>query len=61
LDLIKVVDYIVDLGPEGGENGGKIMAKGTPEEVADNEKSHTGTYLRKTLIKTKRAMKKISK
>ncbi len=59
LDLIKVVDYIVDLGPEGGENGGKIMAKGTPEEVADNEKSHTGTYLRKTLIKTKRAMKKM--
>jgi excinuclease ABC subunit A len=61
LDLIKVVDYIVDLGPEGGENGGKIMAKGTPEEVADVEKSYTGQYLRKTLIKTKRAMKKILK
>ena len=61
LDLIKVVDYIVDLGPEGGQNGGKIIAKGTPEEVADNEKSFTGQYLRKTLIKTKRAMKKIKK
>ncbi|MEZ4103519.1 MAG: excinuclease ABC subunit UvrA [Candidatus Paceibacterota bacterium] len=59
LDLIKVVDYIVDLGPEGGEKGGKIMAKGTPEEVAENKNSHTGIYLKKTLIKTKRAMKKI--
>ena len=59
LDLIKVVDYIIDLGPEGGLNGGKIMAKGTPEEVADVEKSYTGQYLRKTLIKTKRAMKKM--
>jgi excinuclease ABC subunit A len=58
LDLIKVVDYIVDLGPEGGEKGGKLMAKGTPEEVADNEKSHTGKYLRKTLLKTKRVMRK---
>jgi len=56
LDLIKVVDYIVDLGPEGGEKGGKIMAKGTPEEVAENKNSHTGTYLKKTLAKTKRAM-----
>ncbi|MDQ5901362.1 MAG: excinuclease subunit [Patescibacteria group bacterium] len=61
LDLIKVVDYIVDLGPEGGQNGGRVIAKGTPEEVADNEKSFTGQYLRKTLLKTKRAMKKIKK
>lgn len=61
LDLIKVVDYIVDLGPEGGEKGGKIMAKGTPEEVAENKNSHTGEYLKKTLAKTKRAMKKIGK
>jgi len=58
LDLIKTADYIVDLGPEGGEKGGKLMAKGTPEQVADNEKSYTGQYLRKTLIKTKRAMRK---
>lgn len=57
LDLIKVADYIIDLGPEGGENGGKLMAKGTPEEVANNEKSHTGKYLKKVLVKTKRAMK----
>ena len=59
LDLIKVVDYIVDLGPEGGEKGGKIMAKGTPEEVAENKNSYTGEYLKKTLAKTKRAMKKM--
>ena len=57
LDLIKVCDYIIDLGPEGGENGGELIAKGTPEEVANNEKSHTGKYLKKVLVKTKRAMK----
>lgn len=57
LDLIKVCDYIIDLGPEGGENGGKLVAKGTPEEVANNDKSHTGKYLRKVLLKTKKAQK----
>lgn len=57
LDLIKVCDYIIDLGPEGGENGGKLVAKGTPEEVANNEKSHTGKYLKKVLAKTRKAMK----
>ncbi len=49
LDLIKCSDYIIDIGPEGGASGGQIVAKGTPEEVANNQKSHTGTYLRKIL------------
>ncbi len=49
LDVIKVADYIVDLGPEGGDNGGQIVAKGTPEEVAKNENSLTGKFLKKIL------------
>ncbi len=49
LDLIKCADYVMDIGPEGGEGGGQLIAKGTPEEVADNEKSHTGRYLKKLL------------
>lgn len=49
MDLIKSADYIIDIGPEGGEGGGKIIAKGTPEDVARNEKSHTGLYLKKAL------------
>ncbi|HVY35720.1 MAG TPA: excinuclease ABC subunit UvrA [Candidatus Paceibacterota bacterium] len=49
LDLIKNADHIIDFGPEGGEHGGKIIAKGTPEEVANNPKSHTGKYLKKVL------------
>lgn len=49
LDLIKCADYIIDIGPEGGEKGGVLVAKGTPEEVAENSKSFTGSYLRKML------------
>lgn len=49
MDLIKCADYIIDMGPEGGVGGGKLVAKGTPEEVAENEKSHTGTYLKQVL------------
>ena len=49
LDLIKSADYILDIGPEGGEKGGQLIAKGTPEEVAENEKSYTGKYLKKIL------------
>lgn len=45
LDVIKTADYVVDMGPEGGEGGGKIVAEGTPEEVAKNKNSHTGAYL----------------
>lgn len=49
LDLIKCADYIIDIGPEGGENGGNLMAFGTPEEVAKNQKSVTGKYLKEKL------------
>ncbi len=52
LDLIKNADYIVDIGPDGGERGGKIVAKGTPEDVAKTEKSYTGQYLKKVLKKS---------
>lgn len=49
LDLIKCADYVIDIGPEGGEKGGALVAKGTPEEVAENPKSFTGHYLKKML------------
>ena len=49
MDLIKVADYIIDLGPEGGDEGGQIVACGTPEEVAKNPKSYTGQYLKDML------------
>ncbi len=49
LDIVKSADYIIDFGPEGGAGGGKIVAKGTPEEVADTEGSYTGEYLAKAL------------
>ncbi|HEY9480611.1 MAG TPA: excinuclease ABC subunit UvrA [Candidatus Paceibacterota bacterium] len=57
LDLIKCADYILDMGPEGGEGGGYLVAKGTPEDVSHNEKSHTGKYLKK-LLKKERGGKK---
>ena len=46
IDLIKTCDYIIDLGPEGGENGGKVIAEGTPEEISKNPLSYTGKYLK---------------
>ena len=49
LDIIKVADYIIDLGPNGGDNGGEVIAKGTPEEVAKIKESYTGQYLKKYL------------
>lgn len=49
LDLIKTADYIIDLGPEGGERGGEIVAVGTPEKICKNEKSYTGKFLKKYL------------
>lgn len=51
MDLIKSADYVIDIGPEGGIGGGKIVATGTPEEVAHNSKSYTGYYLKKVLKK----------
>lgn len=49
LDVVKHADWIIDLGPEGGETGGEIIAVGTPQEVAENKKSVTGKYLREEL------------
>ena len=45
LDVIKTADYIIDIGPEGGDGGGTVVACGTPEEIAQNEKSYTGKYI----------------
>ena len=47
LDLIKTADYIIDLGPEGGDNGGEVVAVGTPEQICTNERSYTGKFLKK--------------
>ena len=51
LDVIKTADYIIDMGPEGGDGGGKVIAKGTPEQVAEAEGSYTGKYVKKYLQK----------
>ena len=53
LDVIKTADYIIDIGPEGGDKGGTIIAQGTPEEVAENPKSYTGQYIKRELLVTK--------
>ena len=55
LDVIKSCDYLIDIGPEGGSGGGQLVAKGTPEELANSQKSHTGKYLKKMLAKEKRS------
>ncbi len=57
LDIIKVADYIIDLGPEGGVRGGQVVATGTPDEVAAVEGSYTGMYLKNVLVKTRELMK----
>ena len=49
LDVIKTADYIIDIGPEGGDKGGTVIAKGTPEEVAESPVSYTGKYVKKYL------------
>jgi len=49
LDVVKTADHIIDIGPEGGDGGGQIVAKGTPEEVAEVAGSHTGHYLKSML------------
>lgn len=49
LDMIKCADYIIDLGPEGGDKGGTLVAQGTPEEIIKNDTSYTGKYLNKLL------------
>jgi excinuclease ABC subunit A len=57
LDVIKTADYIIDLGPEGGEQGGQIVATGTPEEVAEAENSYTGRYLKPILQRDRERMR----
>ncbi len=49
LDVVKNADYIIDLGPDGGDNGGTVVATGTPEQVAKTKGSYTGEYLKKML------------
>jgi excinuclease ABC subunit A len=49
LDVIKTADWIIDMGPEGGDGGGQVVAQGTPEDVAANPNSHTGRYLARCL------------
>jgi len=49
LEVIRTADWVIDLGPEGGEGGGRVIAQGTPEDVARTRGSHTGEYLRRTL------------
>ncbi len=54
LDVIKTADWIVDLGPEGGDRGGEIIATGTPEQIARDPRSHTGRFLARVLPNGKR-------
>lgn len=54
LDVIKTADYIIDMGPEGGDKGGTIVAQGTPEQVAECRESYTGHYIRKMLERDKK-------
>jgi excinuclease ABC subunit A len=49
LDLIAEADWVIDLGPEGGDGGGRVVAEGTPEQIARNKNSHTGRFLHKVL------------
>ena len=58
LDVIKCADYCIDLGPEGGDRGGRIVATGTPEEIAAVEGSYTGEYLKKALAWKKKSSRK---
>jgi excinuclease ABC subunit A len=58
LDVIKTADYIIDMGPEGGDKGGTVIACGTPEKIAGNKKSYTGIYVKKMLEKAKENKKK---
>lgn len=53
LDVIKTADYIIDIGPDGGDRGGTVIAQGTPEEVAESDVSYTGKYIKKYLERDK--------
>ena len=54
LDVIKACDYVIDLGPEGGDGGGTLVCEGTPEEVAACERSYTGQFLKPVLARSRR-------
>ena len=54
LDVVKTADWIIDIGPEGGDGGGEIVCEGTPEEVSEHPHSHTGKYLKRILMDTGR-------
>ena len=54
LDVIKTADYIIDIGPDGGDRGGTVIAQGTPEEVSESEISYTGRYIKKYLEREKK-------
>ncbi|MEQ8447996.1 MAG: excinuclease ABC subunit UvrA, partial [Balneola sp.] len=56
LDLIKAADWIIDLGPEGGKSGGEIIAEGTPDKIAEVEKSHTGRFLKQEFERLNKAV-----
>jgi excinuclease ABC subunit A len=60
LEVIKTADWLIDLGPEGGDGGGRIVATGTPEEVAEVAESHTGTYLRPYLARRLNAPRRLA-
>lgn len=57
LDVVKVADYIIDLGPEGGDKGGEVVAFGTPEEICKVKRSYTGQYLKPVIERTRKLMK----
>ena len=54
LDVIKTADYLIDLGPEGGDKGGTVVGTGTPEQLARNKRSYTGQYLKKVIDDAKK-------
>ena len=58
LDVAKVADYIIDLGPEGGDKGGEVVAEGTPEEICQVSRSYTGQYLKPVIDRTIEIMKR---
>lgn len=58
LDVIKTADHLIDLGPEGGDGGGQIVATGTPEEIAEVAESYTGQYLKPVLERDRKLQKK---
>ncbi len=58
LDVIKTADYIIDMGPEGGDRGGQVVVCGTPEEVSECSDSYTGQYIKKMLKKYKDNLEK---